>query len=204
MKAKKTLIFLWISLSFFSLSLIVFFVKIALLYYEFQTTSSTLSPNDFIRFEYNFVIELFAYIMFGIPALLLELSGIRSVYRILKYNPHGVSRICLLISAILSFSAFVFQTLMFAGLLDFTKDSGSIKLQETVLLLTGWPVVVVSFGLGINRKKQDDWFFPNVPIIYAGQKISSIPRKQNSFTALVMSFHFQCGFYFIYDTRCRG
>ena len=156
MKSKKASIFLWSSLSFFALSLIVFFVKIALLYYEFQTTSSTLSPSDFIRFEYNFVVKLFAYIIFGIPSLLLELSGIRSVYRIIKYNPHGVYRTCLLISAILSFSAFVFQTLMFSGLLDFTNDSGSIKLQETVLLLTSWPVVIVSFGLGINRKKQDD------------------------------------------------
>jgi len=94
--------------------------------------------------------------MFGIPTLFLELSGIRSVYRILKHQPRDAVRICLLISAILSFSAFVFQALMFAGVLDFTKDSGSIKLQETVLLLTGWPVVIISFVLGINRKKQDD------------------------------------------------
>lgn len=156
MKTKKTSIFLWISLSFFALSLIVFFVKIALLYYEFKTTTSTLSPNDVIRFEYNFVIELFAYIMFGIPALLLELSGIRSVYRILKHRSRDAVIICLLISAILSFSAFVFQALMFAGILDFTKDSGSLKLQETVLFLTGWPVVIVSFVLGSIRKKQDD------------------------------------------------
>ena len=154
MKAKKTSIFLWISLSFFALSLIVFFIKIALLYYEFKTTSSTLSTNDVIRFEYNFVIELFAYIMFGIPALLLELSGIRSVYRMLKHRPRDAVRICWLISAILSFSAFVFQALMFAGVLDFTKDSGSLKLQETVLLLTGWPVVIVSFVLGINHKNR--------------------------------------------------
>jgi hypothetical protein len=156
MKTKKSSIFLWSSLSVFALSLIAFFVKIALLYYDFKTTTPALSPNDIIRFEYNFVIELFAYILFGTPALLLELSGIRSTYRILKYNPHGACRICLLISAILSFSAFVFQTLMLAGVLDFTKDSGSLKLQETVLLLTGWPVVIVSFLLGINRKKQDN------------------------------------------------
>lgn len=153
-KVKKASNFLWISLSFFALSLVVFFVKIALLYYEFKTTASTLAPNDFIRFEYNFVVELFAYIMFGIPTLLLELSCIRSVYRILKYKPRDAVRICLLISAILSFSAFAFQVLMFAGALDLTQDSGSIKLQETVLLLSGWPVVILSFVLGIDRKKQ--------------------------------------------------
>ena len=120
---------------------------IALLYCDFKATSSTLSPNDLIHFEYGFVIELFAYVLFGIPALLLELSGIRSVYRILKYQPRGAVKICLLIAAILSFSAFLFQALMFTGVLDFTQDSGSLKLQQTVLLLTGLPVVLVSFVL---------------------------------------------------------
>ena len=156
MKTKKASIFLWISLSVFALSLIVLFVKLALLYYEFQTTSSALSSNDFIRFEYNFIVELFAYIIFGTPALLLELSGIRSIYRILQYNPQGSSRICLVISAILSFLAFVFQILMFAGVLDFTQESGSIKLQETVLFLTGWSSVIISFVLGSISKKQNN------------------------------------------------
>ena len=156
MKTKKHRLFLWISLAFFALSLVIFLVEIVLLYHKFKTISSTLTPNDLIRFEYAFVIELFAYIMFGIAALLVELSCIRSVYRILKYEPHGVIRICWLISAILSFSAFVFQVLMFTGVLDFTKESGSIKLQETVLLLTEWPVVIVSFVLGSIRKKQAD------------------------------------------------
>ena len=153
---KKSRLFLWISLSLFALSLIAFFVMIALLYLDFKTTSSTLSPNDLVHFEYGFVIELFAYVLFGIPALLLELCGIRSVYRILKCQPRGAAKICLLIAAILSFSAFAFQALMFAGVLDFTQDSGSLKLQETVLLLTGLPVVIVSFVLGSIPIKQNN------------------------------------------------
>ena len=148
MKTKKHRLFLWISLVFFALSLVMFLLEILLLYFKFKSTSSTLSPNDLIRFEYNFVIELFAQILFGVPALLVELSCIRSVYRILKYKPHGAVRICLLISAILAFSAFVLQAIMFAGVLDFSKDSGSIKLQETVLLLTGLPVFITSLILG--------------------------------------------------------
>lgn len=156
MNTKKSRVFLWISLSFFALSLVVFFVKIVLLYYDFKATSSTLSPNDLVHFEYGFVIELFAHILFGIPSLLLELSCIRSVYRILKYQPRDTVRICLLISAILSFFAFVFQVLMFVGVLDFTKDSGSLKLQETVLLLTGWPVAIVAFVLGSIPIKQNN------------------------------------------------
>lgn len=127
-----------------------------MLYYDFKATSSTLSPNDLIHFEYGFVIELFAHILLGIPSLLSELSCIRSVYRILKYQPRDTVRIRLLISAILSFFAFVFQVLMFVGVLDFTKDSGSLKLQETVLLLTGWPVVIVTFVLGSIPIKQNN------------------------------------------------
>ncbi len=156
MKMKKHQLFLWISLVVFALSLIAFFVKIALLCYYYETKAPTLSPNDLIRFEFDFAIGLFANIIFGIPAFLLELSGIRSTYRILKYNPHGASRIRLLISAILSFSAFVFQVLIFTGVLDFIRDSGSLKLQENVLLLTGLPVVIISFVLGSIRKKQND------------------------------------------------
>ena len=152
MKTKKNRLFLWISLAFFALSLVIFFVKIILLYYEFKT-SSALSPGDLIDFEYGFTLELFAYIMFGIPILMLELSCIRSVYRVLKHEPHGAIRICWLISAIVSFSAFVFQILMFTGILDFTKESGSLKLQETILLLTGLPVAIVSLVLGSIPKK---------------------------------------------------
>lgn len=148
MKTKKHRLFLWISLAFFALSLVIFLMEIVLLYYEFKTTSTTLSPNDLIRFEYDFVIKCFAYTIFGVPALLLELSCIRSVYQILKHKPYGTIRICWLISAILSFSAFVFQVLMFTGVLDFTKETGSTKLQETVLLLTEWPIFIATLILG--------------------------------------------------------
>ena len=75
MNSKKPRLFLWISLSFVALSFVTLLVKIALLYCEFKATSSTLSPNDLIHFEYGFVLELFAYVLFGIPALLLELCG---------------------------------------------------------------------------------------------------------------------------------
>ena len=156
MNNKKSRLFLRISLAVFALTLILFFVKMAVGYSEFKTTSSTLSPNDLVHFEYAFVIELFAYLFFGTPALLLEICGIRSVYRILKHQPRGGAKICWLISAILSFSAFVFLMLLLTGVLDLVNDSGSLKLQETVLLLTGWPVVIVSFVLGSMPVKQDD------------------------------------------------
>ena len=156
MNNKKSHLFLWISLSLFALSFVTLLVKIALLYCKFKATSSTLSPNDLIHFEYGFVLELFAYVLFGIPALLLELCGIQSVYRILKYRPRNTAKIRLLISAILSFSAFAFQALMLSGVLNFTADSGSLKQQQILLLLTGLPIVIISFVLGSIPIKQNN------------------------------------------------
>ena len=159
MKTKKHRLFLWISLTFFTLTLVLFITKAILLYYEFQSISSTLTPNDVIKFEYNFVVEVYAYITFGIPILLLELSCIRNTYRILKHNPHGIAKICWLISVIISFLAFVFQILLFTGVIDFTKESGSLKFQEIALLLTGLPIFIISFILGsipVKRKKKDN------------------------------------------------
>lgn len=158
MKTKKYRLFLWIGLTFFALTLVLFLIKPILLYHEFQTTSSPLTPNDDIRFEYDFVIELCAYITFGIPILLLELSCIRNTYRILKHNPYGIAKICWLLSVIISFLAFVFQILLFTGVIDFTKESGSLKFQEIALLLTGLPIFIISFILGsipVKCKKKD-------------------------------------------------
>lgn len=57
MNSKKPRLFLWISLSFVALSFVALLVKIALLYCEFKATSSTLSPNDLIHFEYVFFLS---------------------------------------------------------------------------------------------------------------------------------------------------
>lgn len=143
MKVRKHQSFLWISFALFALSFIIFLVKIAVLYNEFKATSSTLSPS-----EYAFGIDLFAYLFFGTPVLLMELSCIRSVYKLLKYEPSGKVKVCYIISAIIALVAFVFQCLIFFDAIDFSYGPGKVKLQENVLLLTGWPVILVSFILG--------------------------------------------------------
>lgn len=51
----------------------------------------------------------FAYVVLVGPSLLVELSCIRSIYRILKYEPKGIVRICWLLSAVLSFSLLSFR-----------------------------------------------------------------------------------------------
>lgn len=72
MKIKKHRLFLWISLTFFALTLVLFITKGILLYHEFQSTSSALTPNDVIKFEYNFVVELYAYITFWISIFIIS------------------------------------------------------------------------------------------------------------------------------------
>ena len=87
--------------------------------------------------------------------MLVELSCIRSIYRILKYEPKGIIRICWLVSAVLSFSAFVFQILVFTGVVDLLEGRTNVALLGYSLLLTEFPVVIVSFLLCSIHKKQD-------------------------------------------------
>ena len=147
MKAQKHQLFFWIGLILFALSLAVFVAGIIWLHYEYEAILETINPDDYALFDFGYTIEVFAYVFNGISALAVEFSCIRSVYRILKYTPHGATRICWLIAAILSFFALVLMVLMFTGVLNFTKESGSRKVQDAILLLAGWPVAIISFVL---------------------------------------------------------
>ena len=151
---KKRNLFLWLSFTVFILSVIAVILHMVFSYYRVKTDF----PNDTQRITDELVAMVFVSACITVPCLGSQLSCIRSVYRTLKYKPRGVVKICWLVSAILSFSAFVFLVLTFTGVLDFTKDSGSLKLQETVLLLTGWPIVIMSLILGsVPMKKKGDY-----------------------------------------------
>ncbi len=155
MKTKKHRWFLWCSLVFWGISVVIFLTEIVLSYYELKTMCQTLSPNDIIRFEYSFVIAVFGYIVVVFPVLLVELSCIRSVYKILKYEPKGIVKICYIVSAAMAFAAFVFFCLVAAGVVDLVDESGDAGLQHNMLLITEWPVFIISFILGSIRKRKD-------------------------------------------------
>lgn len=151
MNNKKSKLFLRISLAFFALSVIAVIICIIVSYGRIKTDF----PNDPDRVVEEFIWLLFCNMILVFPIFAVELSCIRSVYKILKHEPKGLVKICYLISAILSFSAFVLQCLIFTGLINFVLESGDTSIRDTLLLLTEWPVFIVSFALGSVHKKRD-------------------------------------------------
>ena len=149
MKVKKHQLFFWVGLALFIASLAFYLVGMGLLVREAQTETLPPSyPSDIEQYRQEAVYATFVYIVLVGPSLLVELSCIRSVYRILKYEPKGIIRICWLVSAVLSFFAFVFQILVHTGVLAYME-------YETPLILSEFPVAIVSFLLCSIRKKQD-------------------------------------------------
>lgn len=135
-------------LDFFVLSFAGFLAGIVLQGSEFKAMSSTLPSGDLSQFGFAFTIELFDYIVFGWHTLLPELSCIRSIYKFSKHETHGTTDACYIISADLAFAALVFRRLIFFGAIDLIGETGSVKLQENVLMLAGLPIIIISFILG--------------------------------------------------------
>ena len=136
MNNKKARLFLWISLAVFALSAIAVLISSIELYYELLVYPP---PNDPIR-EFMPGFELFVYIFIMVSVLAIELSCIRSVYKILRHEPKGIVKICYWISAILSFSAFVFLCLCFVGVIGNENEAD-------MLLIIQPPVIIISFVL---------------------------------------------------------
>ncbi len=150
-KNQKHKIFLWIALAFFALTLVVHLAGIVSSYHEIKADF----PDDPSRVHIEFEWLKIAYILAVFPSLPVELSCIRSIYKLLKYEPHGAVRICYIISAGIAFAAFVFQCLVFSGVIDLVEESGDARLEHRMLLITEWPVFIISFILGSIKKRDD-------------------------------------------------
>ncbi len=152
MNNKKQKTFLYISLVFFALTVIGVIVDTIYKYYQIQSAF----VNDPRRIHEETSWMIFSVIVFVVPVLMVELSGIRSTYKLLKYRPTGSVKICYLISAIISFSAFLWQALMFFRVTSFIMQYLSMKAQDLILLLPGLPSFIVSFILGSIPIKRND------------------------------------------------
>ncbi len=152
MKNKKSRLFLWISLAFFALTLIAFLICIIITYFQIKAYF----PDDPDMVINEFGLAVFVYMLLMFPSLAVELSCIRSVYKTIKHNPRGIIKVCYLISAILSFSAFALQFLIYVGVIDLVLESGDARIEQAVLFWTEWPVFIVSFALGSLPVKRKD------------------------------------------------
>ncbi len=85
---------------FFVLSLITIVIAIISSYGQIKTDF----PNDPRRVSDEFTWLIICYIIFVFPAFTVAFSCIRSIYKILKYEPKGIVKICYIISAALALS----------------------------------------------------------------------------------------------------
>ena len=144
MNSQKSKIFLYISLAFFSITIIGVIVAAIWEYNQVQATFAD-DPRR-IKEEISWLIV--CLIIFIVPVLAVELSGIRSTYKLLKHEPKGIVKICYLISAIISFSACIWQALTCLGVTNLVMPILDIKMQEIILFVPGLPTFIVSFILG--------------------------------------------------------
>ncbi len=143
MNNKKARLFLRIGLVIFALSVIGLLICIIRSYY--LTKADFPDDPDRVRNEFLFSLGMGMFVIY--PILALELSCIRSVYKILKHKPKRIAKICYWISAVLSVSTLVFQCLILV-IVNISPGTSLDNYAVDIFLLTGWPVFILSFVLG--------------------------------------------------------
>ena len=99
------------------------------------------------------------YCLFVFPVLPEEISLLRSVYKLLFYQPGRIAKICYIASICLIVVYSVFQILVFTNVIKandlFSDDSPGLGAASSrfaiLLLLTEWAAIIVSFILGSVR-----------------------------------------------------
>lgn len=144
MKSKKHTIFLFISLAVFVVSAIM-----ALIYYceAKSELDRILSEITDTQFRVGLELSLFWSMFFTVGVLGTELSFIRSVYKMLKYKPNKLVRICYIISASLAVLSVAFYCFAILKMFNFVSANGR-DYTGYIYLFTLWPSFIVSFVLG--------------------------------------------------------
>ena len=148
MNVKKCRVFLLISFILFILSVIAVISSIFISYYKIKSDF----PNDARRVMEEFGFGLIMAFLLIPPFLGLELSFIRSTYKILKHKPQKCIKILYIISSCLSLFTISFFLLASFGLINFTENNGNDHTIE-ILILTLWPSFLLSFILGSIPQK---------------------------------------------------
>ena len=146
---KKSKLFLWMSFAIFALSVIAILLSVIASYSKIKTTFS----NDNAQVMNEFGLTLFLSVWAICPFLGSELSWIRSIYKILKYEPQGCVKKCYIISSALAVFAVVLQCLVSTGLINPGNIDSGQNFTVYILLFVEWPLFVLSFILGSIRQK---------------------------------------------------
>ena len=155
MKVKKHKIFLFISLAIFIASVIAFIVFYSLAKSEMD---KLIAQDNDTQFRFGLEMSLIFSTIFSVGALVLELTFIRSVYKMLKHKPKGIIRICYVISAVFAFLGLVLYLGLTFGIIGYVSPSGRYYTGDMYLL--EFPLFIFSFILGslplkINKDNED-------------------------------------------------
>ena len=143
MRQKRCRLFLLISFLVFLFSILILLTGGIGEYMQIQTD---FADNRFRAKQELLANAIFALIIL-IPGIALELSFIRSVYKMLKHEPKGIIKACYITSALLALFLVVFLCLIFARMAFFPKVGGENNTLD-LLILMGWPSFLLSFILG--------------------------------------------------------
>ena len=87
------------------------------------------------------------YFFFAFSIILQELSLLRSVYKLIAFNPRRSAKICYVISAVIISVALIFELLVFTKVITYHTMPERPSFAG-LLLLTEWSAIIVSFALG--------------------------------------------------------
>ena len=150
MSKKARAIFLSVSFAVFVLSVGISLILTGISYRQARNSNSEFAYMDIALTDFI----LYLYI---VPVLINELSWIRSTYKLLKYRPERIKKVCYIVSSALSFSIFTFfwAFLTGSGLSVISTEMQGFLLEILVFLC--WPAVFVSFILGsipVRKRKE--------------------------------------------------
>ena len=151
MSKKCAKIFLWVSLSLMLLSIVPIIITVIMSYRHTQIYFA--HDARMLAFELS---DLFLSVFFFAPPLFaIELSWVRSTYKLLRYKLEGRAKVCCIISSIISFLIAMLQWLVFTSCLDLDDYGTTGSLAKFIILMAGWPVAILSFILSSIRSKEE-------------------------------------------------
>ena len=153
---RKSRVFLGVSLALFAASVVEVLIRAIR---EYHVLEAECGNDSRMMLEVQYGTTVAVLVVF-VPMFLLELSFIRSCYKLLKNQPHGAAKVCWILSAILAFSMFLLPWLQFHGIVDLNRIENGIPFDDAMLLF-GFPLLLVSLILGsipMKEKKPDEGY----------------------------------------------
>ena len=151
---RKSRVFLGVSLVLFVASVVEELIRII---GEYRLYEAKFANDSRMMLEIQ-VGMTGAVVFILVPMFLLELSFIRSCYKLLKKQPQGAAKVCWILSAVLAFLMFLLLWLQLHGIV--ALDQLKTKISFTIaLLLFVFPILLVTWIFGsipMKEKKPDE------------------------------------------------